>query len=206
MARKSKRKSQRKTVFVLGDGQTEQYYFDHLKNIHGYSYKIRPRLFNNLTIESAENHIDQLLSGDADLIFYITDLDIIINQNKQSKFQNFIRKYKNNQNVLILGSMPSIEYWFILHFYKTTKRFRNSSEAEKELSKKIKDYSKQKGFLENPKWVEALCEDNNLNNAIKRAKEVLSEKNSEQSDEYFPFTKIHNAIEHFEKLKFYNYG
>ncbi len=185
----------------MGDGQTEQYYFDHLKYIQGYSYKIRPRLFNNLTIENAENHIDQLLLGDADLIFYITDLDIIINQSKQTQFQNFKYKYKGNQNVIILESMPSIEYWFILHFHKTTKHFRYSKEAEEELRKKLKDYSKQKGYMKNPRWVETLCEDNKLEDAIKRAEEVLSEKKSGQNDEFFPFTKVHKAIENFEKTK-----
>ena len=72
MARKQRIKHKRKSIFVLGDGQTEQYYFDHLKKLKGYSYKIKPRLFDDLSIENAEDQIDQLLSGDADMIFYFT--------------------------------------------------------------------------------------------------------------------------------------
>jgi hypothetical protein len=40
-------------------------------------------LFDDLSIEDAESKIDQLLSGDADLIFYFTDYDTIVNQEKK---------------------------------------------------------------------------------------------------------------------------
>lgn len=67
----------------MGDGQTEQYYFSHLKKLREYNYKIRPRLFDDLSIEDAEDHIDKLLSGDADLILYFTAYDTIVNQEKK---------------------------------------------------------------------------------------------------------------------------
>lgn len=105
MARKRKGKHKKKSIFVLGDGQTEQYYFDHLKNLRGYNYKIRPRLFDALTIENAESKIDELISGDADMIFYFTDYDTIVNQRKKDKFLAFKKKYQDNPNVFILESI-----------------------------------------------------------------------------------------------------
>jgi hypothetical protein len=201
MARKQSNRSIRKSIFVLGDGQTEQYYFKHLKSLKEYNYKIRPRLFDDLSFEDAEDHIDQLLSGDADLIFYFTDYDTIINQGKKEKFQQFRNKYQANGNVFILESMPSIEFWFLLHFRKTTQRFRNSKDVEKELKKKLRDYSKRKQYLQKPSWVEKLCEGEQLEDAIKRACELLKEKQSITENGYFPYTKIHVGIEKFEELK-----
>lgn len=201
MARKQKNKHTQKSIFVLGDGQTEQYYFKHLKNFQGYRYKIRPRLFDDLSVENAEGHIDQLLSGDADLIFYFTDYDTIVNQKKKEKFLKFKEKYKDNPNVFILESMPSIEFWFLLHFKKTTRPFRHSIEVEKELKKKLKDYSKRKQYLQKPSWVEKLCEGEQMEDAIKRASEILKEKKNISKNKYFPYTKIHLGIEKFIKLK-----
>jgi len=201
MARQRKTKQQRKSIYVLGDGKTEQYYFNHLKSIKGYNYKIRPRLFNDISIENAEYYIDQLLSGDADYIFYFTDYDTIVNQQKHQKFQAFKNKYKNISNVIILESMPSIEYWFLLHFKKTSKQFRSSQGVVKELKKELRGYSKRKRYLENPNWVQNLCANRKMDKAIGRAKEVLKEKKSSGGKKYFPFSMVHKAIEKFDRLK-----
>ena len=198
MARKQRIKHKRKSIFVLGDGQTEQYYFDHLKKLKGYSYKIKPRLFDDLSIEKAEDQIDQLLSGDADMIFYFTDYDTIVNQEKKDKFLAFKKKYQDNPNVFILESMPSIEFWFLLHFKKTTKRFTNSKDVEKELKKKLHGYSKQKQYLENSSWVEKLCEDNQMEDAKTRSIEILKEKQSMSDEDHFPYTRAHIGVEKFE--------
>lgn len=198
MARKQRIKHKRKSIFVLGDGQTEQYYFDHLKNLKGYSYKIKPRLFDDISIENAEDQIDQLLSGDADMIFYFTDYDTIVNQEKKDKFLAFKKKYQDNPNVFILESMPSIEFWFLLHFKKTTKRFKNSKEVEKELQRILKGYSKQKQFLKNPAWVEKLCEGKKMEDARKRSIEILKDKQSMSDEDHFPYTRAHIGIEKFE--------
>lgn len=200
MARKQRIKHKRKSIFVLGDGQTEQYYFDHLKNLRGYNYKIRPRLFDDLSIENAESKIDELISGDADMIFYFTDYDTIVNQEKQDKFLAFKKKYQDNHNVFILESMPSIEFWFLLHFKKTTQHFTNSKDVEKELKKKLQGYSKRKQFLENSGWVEKLCENNQIEDARKKSIAILKEKQSISDEDYFPYTKVHIGIEKFEKL------
>jgi hypothetical protein len=201
MARKQRNKHTQKSIFVLGDGQTEQYYFSHLKRLRGYNYKIRPRLFDDLSIEDAESKIDQLLSGDADLILYFTDYDTIVNQEKKEKFLKFKKKYKDHLNVFILESMPSIEFWFLLHFKKTTKHFKNAKEVEKELKKKLENYSKSKHQLKNPAWVEKLCEGEQMEEAIQRSVSILEEKQSISEEAYFPYTKIHIGIKKFDQLK-----
>ena len=201
MARKQRNKHTQKSIFVLGDGQTEQYYFSHLKRLRGYNYKIRPRLFDDLSIEDAESKIDQLLSGDADLILYFTDYDTIVNQEKKEKFLKFKKKYKDNPNVFILESMPSIEFWFLLHFKKTTTLFKNSAEVEKALKKHLKDYSKRKQYLENSVWVVKLCEGEQMEEAKQRSVSILEEKQSISEEAYFPYTKIHIGIEKFDQLK-----
>jgi hypothetical protein len=58
MGRKTGHKPLRKKFVVLGDGQTEQYYLEHLKGINGYRYSIRPHFFSRITIEAAELLID----------------------------------------------------------------------------------------------------------------------------------------------------
>jgi hypothetical protein len=198
MGRKIGHRALRTKYVVLGDGLTEQYYLTHLKEIRGYGYSLRPHFFSSITIETAELIIDELLSGGCDCIVYITDYDTIVGQNQHRKYLQFISKYRKNHEVLICESMPSIEFWFLLHYIKTTRNFRNADEAVKELKKHIPDFSKEKTFLENQKWVEDLCRDEKLSVAIKNASEILAEKREGNVGAYFPFSKIGFGVELFE--------
>jgi len=201
MARRKTHKRLRARYAVLGDGQTEQYYLKHLKVIKGYNYSVYPSLFNDITIETASSKIDELISGGCDLIVYFTDYDTIVSQGKQDKFNELIKKYDDTPQVLICESMPSIEFWFLLHYKKTTREYTRADEVVQELKTFINNYSKGKAFLENPAWVVDLCNGEKLEIAVKRAKSILTQRQKQHVGKHFPFTKAHVGIEKFDKRK-----
>jgi hypothetical protein len=201
MARQSMQRQFRKTYVVLGDGLTEQYYLNHLKGIKGYKYTIRPSLFTSITFETAETIIDSYLSGGCDQIIYLTDYDTIVNQDKSVEYEKFKKKYEDNDEVLICETMPCIEFWFLLHFHKTTREFIDAVQVTQELLKYITNYKKDLTFLEKPKWVNDLCSEGKLDIAIKNANIIMKEKFKGYVGKHFPFTKAYIAIEWFEKQK-----
>ena len=202
MARKTKDRKLRIKYAVLGDGRTEQFYLKHLKEIKGYGYAIKPSLFNRLTIEEAEGTIDDLRSGGANKIIYLTDYDTIINQHKKRKFNELRKKYIKLPEVMICETMPSIEFWFLLHYHYTTKAFRNAAEAEQALRKHIPDYAKGKdSFLKNCKWVEQLISNGKMEQALNFAQKIMDKKSKESIGAHFPYTKLHRAIKEFEQFK-----
>lgn len=186
---------------VLGDGLSEQYYLKHLKELRKYKYSIRPSLFSSITIELAEEIIDELLSGDCNQIVYLTDYDTIVNQGKEDKFDALVKKYSGREEVLICETMPCIEFWFLLHFRKTTREFCDANQAFQELIKHIKDYSKNKKFLENRKWVDELCNEGKFEKAILSSISILKQKGINGQSKHFPYSKIHLGIEKFEEEK-----
>ena len=113
-----------------------------------------------MNFEKAERIIDEYLCGGCNNIIYLTDYDTIINQNKLYDFRAFKLKYSAFPEVLICETMPSIEFWFLIHYEYTTSEFRNSGEVERRLRTYISDYSKSKSFLESRRWVENLMADN----------------------------------------------
>lgn len=201
MARRKRNIRLRTSFAVLGDGKTEQAYLKHLKAIQGYRYSVYPSLFANITHDIAEKKIDELLSGGCDLIVYITDYDTVVSQDKQKTFNDLVKKYEKNDEVLICESMPSIEFWFLLHYQLTTREFKNADEAAEMLRKYIPDFSKSKDFLENRKWVEDMSGNGQLGKAIANARTVLRQKENDDVGKHFPFTKVHEGIEIFENEK-----
>jgi len=82
-----------------------------------------------------------------------------------------IRKKYKKEDVLFVNSMPSIEYWFLLHYEKTNKFFGTSKAVTQDLIKYIPAYKKEKQYLEKDKWVLHLCEDGKMELAYRRAKQ-----------------------------------
>ncbi len=186
---------------VLGEGITEQWYLKHLKALNNYKYTIRPSLFSDVGIEKAEDIIDELLSGGCDHITFLTDYDTIVAQRKQKAFNRIVKKYSNNDNVLICDSMPSIELWFLLHFKYTTQEFTNCEELLVELKKYLPDYMKKRTFLEKVSWFNTLVDNKGQEKAIENANKLLEYVEEGNIGKHFPFTKMPLAIEKFENRK-----
>jgi len=186
---------------VLGDGITEQYYLKYLKEIKGYNYSIRPSLFERIELTDARKIIDELLESGSDGIVYITDYDTVVNQNRKREFNSLKARFKDNSNVLICESMPSIEFWFLLHFKASGRIFQNADEVLKALKQHIPDFEKTKRWLGNKLWVKQLCSDDKLETAISRAKSIEKERTKGNFDSHNPFSLVYLGIEEFEKWK-----
>lgn len=83
--------------------------------------------------------------------------------------------------------LPSIEYWFLLHYEDTNRFFPNSATAENALRKHIEDYEKTDSFLTKRKWVEGMTNDGKLQNAIERARRY--------ADSELSYSKVFRAID-----------
>ena len=104
------------------------------------------------------------------------------NQGRHKDFIECIKDEINNDSVILCPSMPSIEYWFLLHFEDYTNLIKNCGAKMQKLlyphmspyfplaNKKLINLLKDKKYIEKPDWVENLCSDGKLETAIKRAK------------------------------------
>ena len=196
---RTRKRQLRKGIAVLGDGRTEQYYLKHLKEIRGYRYAIKPSLFDCINLKEAEEIIDNLVDNGYELIVFFTDYDVIINQGRLAEFSKFKNKYKNKKEVLVCESMPSIEYWFLLHYTKTTKEFTNAEQAYRELKNYQGSFSKKEKDLAKPDWVKELCENNGMDTAVTNASNILNQKLAGEGGVHFPFTRAHLGINKFEE-------
>jgi len=189
----------RKRYAVLGDGITEQWYLQHLKEYKGYRYKVSPSLFADVGIEKAGGIIDGLLSEGYDQVTYLTDFDTIISQGKQKQFEKFMQKYGKKKKVLICETMPAIELWFLLHFIYTTREFPDCYHVEQELKKYLPDYEKRKSFLEKKAWFEELLKGES--DAMERAETLLKQIAEGVTGVHFPYSKIPEALQEFERQR-----
>lgn len=176
---------------LFGGGQTEYYYFLHLKHLQGYRVEIKPRFFVSDTAEEIEKYIQKCLFENRDAIC-VYDKDVTQwNEHQLAKFNEIEAKYKNHKNILLCGSLPSIEYWFLIHFENAKRLFRTSREVITKLHKYIPRYAKSEKFLKNMAWVDLLLRNDGLNKACSRASKTTICDSS--------YTDIYKVIEKLEK-------
>lgn len=176
---------------ISGGSNTERYYFMHVNDTTDYKFNIRPRYFgdeSNYT-EAFPKRIKEVLDANNDArVFCVFDWDTIYgNEGMLKKHEAFMEQFQteiSNGTVTICPSMPSIEYWFLLHFVDYTELLKDYGSAANRLapylkpcfpnpSKPLKKLLKMEKYLRESTWVEKLCADGKLSVAIERAEKNI---------------------------------
>lgn len=176
---------------ISGGKNTERYYFMHISNKTDYKFNIRPKYFGDESsyTEVFPKRIKEILSVNNDAkIFCVFDWDTVYenktNLKKQKVFEQQFQEEISNGIVVLCPSMPSIEYWFLLHFVDDTKLLKNYREISNVLAPYLKPcfansktplgkLLKSEKCLKDTTWVEQLCADGKLNEAIGRAEKNI---------------------------------
>ncbi len=177
---------------ISGGTNTERYYFTHINDMTEYKFNIKPEYFadeSNYT-EAFPKRIKKILDANADAkVFCVFDWDTIYGyETKIKKHEDFEKQFQmeiSNGSVTICPSMPSIEYWFLLHFEDYTELLKNYKAVSNRLaphikpcfpdpSKSLKHLLKKEKYLKDSTWVKNLCVDGKLDIAIKRAEKNIN--------------------------------
>ena len=176
---------------ISGGRNTERWYFVHINDITDYKFNIIPKYFgdeSNYT-EVFPKRIKGILEKNIDAkVYCVFDWDTIFNNDdnlaKHKAFENEIQADIDNGKVILCPSMPSIEYWFLLHFQNYTELIKTNGNAIGILAphiktwfssdKKLSKILKNKKHIKSPHWVEKLCSDGKLELAIQRAENNIN--------------------------------
>ena len=191
MARKTGKSRSLKSspLVIVGEGITEQYYFTHLRSLYNFHYIIKPYFFGTTSLKDLDMKVGDVFKNGG-IAVCVFDADVSErNASEKTKLEQLRKKYGSKKNVILCDSLPSIEFWFLLHYCNTNKHFRDSKSVERELRKFIVQYEKKKVFLEKEKWVADLCADEKMELAQQRA-EIFSKKNGSYSNIYRIFEQI----------------
>lgn len=158
MARKiNKRKGKGKRIYsIIVDGKTEIWYFQMMKRHENLPrIDIKPELPKRKALKS---QYELVLENARDYykVIWIVDFDTLIKEDKETKkgeasiiqkFNVYIKKLAQYDNVKVLVNTPCLEYWYLLHFEATTRYYAKCETAEKQLKKNyLPDYQKTEAY------------------------------------------------------------
>jgi hypothetical protein len=192
MARHQHTRAPRTTVAIVGDGETEQIYFNDIKRTD------RPKdldIYPDLPKKSGfAGVLDQAikLKDTYDKVYALIDLDKIISDNQQHNYQN-AKQQATNHGVIVLENNPCFEVWILLHFENTATHFQHcDSAADRIQHTHINDYEKTQKYLVR-KGLYSSYKERIASHAIPHAR--LLEANRQGRSAYFPRAEIFRFFE-----------
>ena len=156
---RTKEKRQTREAFaVVVDGETEKWYLQMLvKNETNISSNIKPHIPKNKDIDEQYKLVRDLSKKEEeyDKVFWIVDLDVLLKEEREKKsnpsslqkFLSYWQQLSKQNKVVVIVNNPCLEYWFLLHYKKTNKVFTACTDAEKQVSQKLKGYEKTEKFF-----------------------------------------------------------
>ena len=179
--------------FVISGGRnTERYYFIHVNDLSvKHKFNIRPKYFGDESayMDVFPQRIEEILRKNADAkIFCVFDMDTVYKYGMMGRHKEFVAslgKEIESGQVVLCDSMPSFEFWLLLHFVDYNGLLKNYSEVSQELAPYIKPYFeestkalkkllKSEKYLQDSNWVRRLLDEGRLEQAVERAKACLS--------------------------------
>ena len=193
MARRIKeRKLKSPNITIIGEGLTERCYFKHLKSLKGYRYTCKPHNFSQQSIDDLQKQIDKVLEDDG-VAVCVFDADVARDKPaERKKLEAMQKKYAGKEQVILCDSMPSIEFWFLIHYLNTNKYFASSTDVIKVLRRFLPDFSKHETYLAKEKWVVDMIANGKQDIAMDRAKGFGMTGES--------YSNIYKAFEKFMEL------
>lgn len=163
--RKRPPRTLKKTYIVYVEGETEVTYLSFF-NSREAPFKIKPELPRDYGIKKQFREIKKLIKTleENDKIYWILDGDQLFHNNGINELKDVLNEIRSNlklkEKIIVLINNPCLEFWFLLHFRLTTKRYircdqviqdlRTASKIinEAKLKELIRTYNKNTGHIE----------------------------------------------------------
>jgi len=190
-------KEPRKSILIVCEGEkTEPIYFNALKetlrlimvDVEIVGEGGAPITVVNRAIARREERKQiakkSLTKTEYEVIYCVVDVDT------HETLDQAIDKARGNEICVILSN-PCFEYWYILHFRKTSAPFSSSQNVKSALRREHSAYSESDTTIFNVVYPKT-------SDAIKRSKEVLNEQHNDAEDlrDCNPSTHVHNIVEY----------
>lgn len=191
MARKITSRKSNNSIVVIVDGKDEKWYIQKVKDYYKPNVlrqlKIVPELAQKKKITQLFADAEDKLKKGYTQVILIVDFDDVGKDKKEleefKKFYNAYvgvnvnkdevgRKYQWMEKLTLIINSPCVEYWYMLHFRKTTKYYPDYAQLKHDLKKipELQDYEKDEGYYnKRPDIYVRLGGDNRLKEARKNA-------------------------------------
>lgn len=198
-------KRNKKSIAIIGEGETEWFYINALRVAMRYHFTIAPDFPKHSDIRHMQEMIDRCLSRGYDYIVCLVDMDrLLFNAVEMRKYRQMQKEYakeKYKQRVCILESNPCTEFWFLLHFVQLPpkKVYSCQDEVIAELHKYLPGYDKSQKYFVKSDFSDKITKKVSIEKAIANAEKLIEQIDWSIEDK-LAYTHIHKLFDLLNQL------
>ena len=187
----------KKSIAIIGEGETEWWYFETLRVACRYKFKVAPDFPQHSDIPHMAKLAEDYVKRETDHVVCLVDMDRLLKLPAEMATYQQLRK-SSSPNVIWIETNPCTEFWFLLHFaYYTSNNHR--SEYIEFLRKKFKGLGLG-AYEKNRKDTFAILQEyGNEDLAIRYAKRIIADNEGKTPTEIAPGTKVYELVEELRK-------
>ena len=196
-----------KTILVLGEGPTEFYYFNSLRDVLG-NITISPDYPRHTNIKDLEQKISEGVNKGYDYIFCIIDMDTKDKEPECSQYKKLKDKYINpiikpkkgiNCQVEFFETHRCTELFFLYYFRYTSRNYEDQNSLIQDLNKSV-EYNKTTSFFGKCRGLHNYFEKNggSLDSAIVNAEHSMLEK--QETERYYTYSELGRLIKKLREI------
>ena len=188
-----------KSIAIIGEGETEWFYFDSLRIARRYPFKVAPSFPQHSDVRHILKLLESYLDKQYDVIVCLFDMDRLLQiPSEMGLYQSWKRKYgakKYAGRVMFIETNPCTEFWFLLHFLPNAvcRRYENYEKLLPELQKHMPGYEKTKRYFIRTNLYKFLIENGDLERAMANS-EKLCKLSKESPEDWNAYSEIHKVI------------
>ena len=163
----------KKSIAIIGEGETEWWYFDTLRISNRYKFKVAPDFPQHSDIPHMAKLAEDYVKRDTDYVVCLVDMDRLLRLPAEMAAYQQLKK-KSHRNVIWIETNPCTEFWFLLHFLPQlgTKHYETCDDVLYDLQRYMPGYEKTARYFKKNNLYKYLTEHGDLQRAIGYAKEL----------------------------------
>ena len=201
------RRTVNKSIAIIGEGETEWFYFESLRIARRFPFKVAPDFPQHSDIGHILKLLESYLSKQYDLIVCLFDMDRLLrNPTEMQLYQRAKKKYsakKYADSVMFVETNPCTEFWFLLHFLPNVvcRHYENCEQLLPELQKYMPGYEKTKRYFIRTNLYKYLTENGDLKRAMANS-EKLCQLCKDSPEDLMAYSEIHRVIKLMSQMIF----
>lgn len=185
----------KKSIAIIGEGETEWWYFETLRIACRYKFKVAPDFPQHSDIPHIAKLAEDYVKRETDYVVCLVDMDRLLRLPKEMATYQQLKK-SSCRNVIWIETNPCTEFWFLLHFLPqlSTKHYETYEDVLPDLQRYMPGYEKTARYFRKNNLYKYLTEHGDMQRAIGYAKELTRMSEATPEDK-LAYSQMHQVFE-----------
>lgn len=190
----------KKSIAVIGEEITEWFYFDSLRIVNRYPFKVAPDFPQHSDIPHMSKLVNDYVRRQYDYVVCLVDMDRLLAHPAEMETYKHL-KSKSDSCVMWVETNPCTEFWFLLHFLPSLaiRHYANQDQAIAELRKYMPGYEKTQRYLAKANIYCYLRDNGDLSRAMSNA-EQLCRLCNDNKDDLMAYSEVHKVLKLLDEI------